>query len=536
VHRVNIQGISSRRIPLFVALIIFFAVVVIRSAWVCDDAYITFRVVDNFIGGHGLSWNTQYRTQPYTHPFWLFCLAPIYFLFGRIYYCAVFLSVGISLITLILFMFKIARHFIPAVVGCLILIFSKSFIDYSTSGLENPLSHLILAIFFVLYFSDNTTRNGSGSTNRFFLLCLTVCFGVLNRMDLILLFAPPLIFSFLNTKKGKTKYFAFGLGFAPLILWECFSLFYYGFPLPTTYYAKLHTNIPALVLAKNGVAYLYNSLRWDPLTLTVIGATMISVVARYSKRIFLLFPLLGVACYLIYIIRIGGDFMSGRFISAPLFVAVAMLGRIDFKAKYGAAALALIVSLGLLANKPTVTSGASYKNFIKDGWGIADERGFYYRKAGLIPSIGAEQWPGHEWAMEGRQLKKSKTKYALKYTVGYYGFFAGPSVHIFDPFALTDRLLAGLPVCGKWRVGHYTRAYPEGYGDSITGGKNLIANPQLNEYWEKMKPIISGDLLASGRFGKIVSFNFGIYDHLLEQYISEDYYQKDCKSSPRPSR
>ena len=30
----------------------------------------------------------------------------------------------------------------------------------------------------------------------------------------------------------------------PLLAWELFSLLFYGFPFPNTYYAKLNTGIP----------------------------------------------------------------------------------------------------------------------------------------------------------------------------------------------------------------------------------------------------------------------------------------------------
>jgi len=33
------------------------ATVLVRTAWVSDDAYMTFRTVDNFVQGHGLRWN-----------------------------------------------------------------------------------------------------------------------------------------------------------------------------------------------------------------------------------------------------------------------------------------------------------------------------------------------------------------------------------------------------------------------------------------------------------------------------------------------
>ena len=48
-----------------------FLVVVFCGAWLCDDAYISFRTADNFVHGYGLTWNVQERVQAYTHPLWL---------------------------------------------------------------------------------------------------------------------------------------------------------------------------------------------------------------------------------------------------------------------------------------------------------------------------------------------------------------------------------------------------------------------------------------------------------------------------------
>ena len=53
-------------------LLALFTYVFIVNAWVGDDAYITFRTVDNFVNGYGLTWNTSERVQAYTHPLWMF--------------------------------------------------------------------------------------------------------------------------------------------------------------------------------------------------------------------------------------------------------------------------------------------------------------------------------------------------------------------------------------------------------------------------------------------------------------------------------
>jgi hypothetical protein len=56
-------------------LFLLYVLAFIRNAWICDDAYITFRTVDNFIQGYGLRWNIQERVQTYTHPLWMFLLS-----------------------------------------------------------------------------------------------------------------------------------------------------------------------------------------------------------------------------------------------------------------------------------------------------------------------------------------------------------------------------------------------------------------------------------------------------------------------------
>ena len=80
-----------------VFFIVFFTVIVLRSAWLSDDAYITFRTVDNFINGYGLRWNIAERVQSYTNPLWMFCVSLIYYFTREIYYSVLTLSVVVSL-------------------------------------------------------------------------------------------------------------------------------------------------------------------------------------------------------------------------------------------------------------------------------------------------------------------------------------------------------------------------------------------------------------------------------------------------------
>jgi len=54
-----------------------FTYLFLANSWVGDDAYIMFRVVDNFVNGYGLRWNVANRVQAYTHPLWMLVMTGV---------------------------------------------------------------------------------------------------------------------------------------------------------------------------------------------------------------------------------------------------------------------------------------------------------------------------------------------------------------------------------------------------------------------------------------------------------------------------
>ena len=44
-------------------LVLLFGLFLIRNAWVSDDAYITFRTVENYLAGYGIGYNPFIRVQ-----------------------------------------------------------------------------------------------------------------------------------------------------------------------------------------------------------------------------------------------------------------------------------------------------------------------------------------------------------------------------------------------------------------------------------------------------------------------------------------
>jgi len=229
--------------------VLLFGLTCYRSAWLCDDAYITFRTIDNCTNGFGLRWNVLERVQSYTHPLWLLLQLPFHAVIREIYYTSLWLSLAFSVATIGLVLRAGASRLWGALIAVTALGLSRTFVDYSSSGLENPLTHLLLALFFLLYW-----RTSHHTRSLFWLAC---CAGLvtLNRLDLSLLILPPLLCLFWRLR-SRRRLAVLVLGFLPLVLWELFSLWYYGFPFPNTAYAKLTTGLTASELAGRGCLYL----------------------------------------------------------------------------------------------------------------------------------------------------------------------------------------------------------------------------------------------------------------------------------------
>ena len=381
------------RSPLFVLMSALLLIVLIRTAWVSDDAFITFRTIDNFNHGFGLRWNVDERVQTYTHPLWMLLLIALS-QFAPLYYGTIVLSIGLTMAAIAVLAARVARSHESAIVALTILVFSRAFTDFSSSGLENPLTHLLLGLFFWLYFSDRPTDGASVA------LGLVAGLAVLNRLDIALLIGPAVAVTWARDRRHVVA--SAMAAVIPVAIWEAFAIVYYGFPLPNTVYAKLQTGIPAMELAAHGLTYLRDSLASDPITLTTIAlgvarrlSTLLAVPVSRERSGTGLGRCLGVGLYLAGLMRAGGDFMSGRMLATPLFCTVVLLTRFEWIAGERRA-LVLCASatvLGLAAPRPTVWSNAVDTDTKIASSGIADERRFYQPSTGLLSAAWRGEYP-----------------------------------------------------------------------------------------------------------------------------------------------
>jgi arabinofuranosyltransferase len=516
----------------------------IRTGWLCDDAYITFRTADNIIHGFGPVWNADERVQAYTHPLWLAVCTVAFALTRDVFYTAIALGIVLTLGAAVVVAMRLASTPWSLVVCLVAMMSSKAFIDFSTSGLENPLTHLLLLVFVWRWWEEPEGPRRLLRMTTLAALCL------LNRMDLVFLLAPALAFE--AWKLGWVPSVRPLLtGFLPFILWSVFAIFYYGSPVPNTAYAKLNTTLAVDVRVQRGVDYFYRTLTSDPVTVPVMILSAFAIPAFRWRRDW---PLpAGIALSGLYVLWVGGDFMMGRFFTAPFVIGVALLGRARWAhSRRGALASAAILALlGLLAPwEPALFSGYgyAYANNLLHGRRsraplddtkymfvrrIADERRVFSELASLLKVL---QRPGslvpeHEWSLDGFRLRAQGRQVVVRHFIGLTGYFAGPGVHIIDAQALSDPLLARIPAGSSASVmGHFVRQIPDGYVESIATGTNRLTDSSLAAYYEPLHVIVAGPLWNRARLITLARFMGGQYDHYLEDYLR----RRTLRSAARP--
>jgi arabinofuranosyltransferase len=331
----------------------------------------------NVTHGFGLRFNAAERVQTFTHPLWMLLLTGGYLVLGNVYVTTFAASIVCSLIV---FRSALTRAISPlqAVIAALVLIMSQAFVDFATSGLENPLLDVLLLAFVSVFLTTRFDR-----TRWLTLLCTLTSLIYLTRPDGVVLVIPLLALAAWQTRRLRSIALAALIGSAPAMAWTLFALVYYGFPFPNTAYAKLAMGIDHAELRAQGVLYLLDSLDRDPISLTTIPLAAAMAVAQRAAAPRALAA--GILVYLVYVVSIGGDFMTGRFIAAPLFATVLLIARFltARKAVWGTIAGVLAV-VGTTAAHLTLWSNSRYGDAAPKPSGIVDERAVYFHERSLV--------------------------------------------------------------------------------------------------------------------------------------------------------
>ncbi len=497
-------------------LTLAFLAVLIRTAWISDDAQITLRTVLNVTHGFGLRFNILERVQTYTHPLWLGVLTVAYYVTSNVYFAAFLSSIVLSALAFWLGVTRAASAWQAAVV-VIILFFSRAFVDFSTSGLENPLSYVLLATFVGIFLAAAESPARRSPRRAMTLLWTTASLLYLTRPDDILLVAPLLALACWRLRREAVIVRPAVIGLLPAIAWTFFAIVYYGFPFPNTAYAKLAMGIDKSELWRQGFLYLIDSVDRDPLSLTTIAFAV--VLAIVQKRAEARALAAGLVLYLLYVMSIGGDFMAGRFVAVPLYGAALLTGILTRgpRPMWITAGVAFI-AIGSAGSHLPLWSNSTFNDSANKPSGIIDERGVYFRDKSLVLAKRAT-FLEPDWPTARAETPPPR----VLPTCGLMGTSVldlGPYTHLLDECALADPLLAHLPAVYnvEWRTGHYRRLVPQGYSETLESGTNRLKDRGLHDYYDRLSAVTRSDRLwTSARLKEIVALNTGKYDRLIDR-------------------
>lgn len=436
--------------------------------WVCDDAFIDLRVVQQLWAGHGWVFNAGERVEAITNPLWVALLAASGGLLdhlwpgqGLLEWSAVLLGLAAATAGVYLGLRATQPADSPVPrwpVGALLFVSLPPVWDFATSGLETGLAVLWLGASYLAL------------QRRWAAAAWLWSLGPLVRPDFAL-YALAFALADVATSHPRSvrRWLTTGLQLAALpVAVQVWRMGYYGALLPNTALAK-EAGMPNW---PQGWHYLWDFVEpyglWLalPLALLALGASIDSakiggakiggdpMLSRQPSRDFLRSraPMLAATVHAVYLIRVGGDFMHARLYLPALMALLLPMFSVPrpqgVRATAAKALLAYCAALWLL--RPAHPPLGPHS--------IADERRYYISGAGhpnpITLADHREQY-GVTAALQLRERSKVEQGLVLvARNIGFVGLAAGPGVHVVDLHGLADPIGARLRLQERGRPGH----------------------------------------------------------------------------------
>jgi hypothetical protein len=356
-------------ISLFYFSFIYIAYIFVGN-WFTDDAFISFRYAKYFSLVSGLIFNDNEYVQGYTNFLWTIIIGGFLKLGWQPTLSSILLNTVSTYLLGIVFYFFLLRHY-SVLSKQLMLCWTLYMISFPNlltwtvgGGLEAPFFTLIVFMAFYFY-SLNISK---------WLLVSSVAyaFASLIRPEGLILFLLNLLSHFAEVKilVNKKKFMLYIIPFILIMsIYLIWSYAYYGSIIPNTFYAKF---TPIFEQLLEGLHYVYTFFMSVPLLPIAVLLVLINFnnLNPISKYCFLVF-----CVYVLYLVIVGGDFMSAHRFFIPLTPFI-VLTIIDLSIKYSNESFrflrnqinysaAIVVSL-IVMNLLTISYAPSYKTQIKN--------------------------------------------------------------------------------------------------------------------------------------------------------------------------
>lgn len=494
------DGSARLGLLLVIGVIVAFVVTAWARRWVTEDAFINFRIVGNMLGGHGPVFNAGERVEAGTSPLWLVLLAAARVMTLQKVDLG-WLAVGLGLVLTTWGLVagvlgarliggsgaRPTARFWPA--GLLVVAALPPMWDFATSGLEPSLIFAWLGTCFWLEVRRGV-RVPFGPAWKPVPLILLLSLGPLIRPDLGLFTLGFLAMHLACSRPGwKGRTGAVALAAALPLTSQLARMAYFGSLVPNTALAKEASQADW----SRGWTYLVDFVRPYGLLLVVVLVAVLVAALPWARwrddhdrgRIWAVaMPMAAGAVSVLYIVRLGGDFMHARLLLPGLFsMVLPIFVWSPSEVRAGVSSRAprvVLVLLAVWAVASAATLRVPYAGGISAATRIADERGFWADSAGTANPVTVDNYRRSSFAQLGALARQRAdagddvlifgygtesdgTELALPPGsgvvlvvdhIGIDSVIAGDDVVVIDPHGLSDALAARVELVTRGRPGH----------------------------------------------------------------------------------
>lgn len=332
---VPVEQTSKKSLYIFISLaaILTGLIYSYKLRWLGDDIFIAFRYVQNILDGNGFVYNKGERVEGYTHFLWLVLVSFFAWLKCSPLITTQVLGILSSTGTLILASlvgYKVSKRNNVFILPFITLALALNY-DYNvwaTSGLETSFyTFLLFSAFYVFFFSSFE------GNKKLILTGLLLCLALMTRPDtlLVLVVVNTLyVLKQLLNKAAVSKIIVsvLFLNLALIVIYVPYFMWrynYFGFIFPNTYYDKLGSE----TLFSKGFYYiwLYFKPHFTSFLIVILPPVVLlpllkgNFITRIKEFIsdkwnaaYLTCIIIVYAYLIIFVAKVGGDFMHARFI------------------------------------------------------------------------------------------------------------------------------------------------------------------------------------------------------------------------------
>lgn len=436
--------------------------------WIGDDAFISFRYARNLLDGHGLVYNVGERVEGYTNFAWTLLIAGAGAFGFDLAQASVVLSLACFASTIALIVVlsaRIAADARPVAFSLAAVVFAANYASasFGTSGLET-----MFCTFAVVLALERALAGAP------FTAGLAGIVATMAHPDHALFYAAlGVAMVLVGTPKATLSRYAlpFLLVFIPYFIWRWS---YYGYFFPNTFYAK-----------SGGGWHVQQGARYlglGALGLGLWGVFPLAIHEAYRRRGELVgcYALIVFPVYLVYVVKIGGDFMQGRLLVVllPLMFVLAELWvrRMIARGQMKSAWVGVLVIAFCALPSRLIRPGEKLLN-------VADERTFYVLSSFAPIEVRS---PSTKWARNLNAIfsDSEETPKIATGVVGILGYETG--FYMVDIYGLLDPVVAHMPIRRRGRPGHEKRSSPGRIIELGTDLSDMSIYPPPFDRWTKV--------------------------------------------------